>query len=98
MEIGLLVGTGNKENAAPSKEFNASNRGQGLRYEEQNKDEGWKPLQCWTCGGEHHRGYFPQHLGGRPWIYSAQEAQKVGDVGKSIPKIYAALDNRHIDH
>jgi len=36
--------------------------------------------------------------GGRPWIYSAQEAQTVGNVGKSIPRIYAEFDNKQVDH
>ena len=33
-------GIGNKENAMPSRNFNAFDRGQGLQFEEQNKDEG----------------------------------------------------------
>ena len=40
----------------------------------------------------------PQNQGGRPQIYSAQEAQNVGDVGQSIPHIYAALDNKQAEH
>lgn len=35
---------GNKENTAPPKNFNASNTGQGFQFEEQNKDDGRKPL------------------------------------------------------
>eukprot|EP00253_Pinus_taeda_P011986 PITA_11986 len=57
---------GNKENAMPHKKFNSSNRRQEFQYEEQNKGAGWKPLQCWTCGKDHHRRDFPQHKGGRP--------------------------------
>lgn len=40
---------GKKENAAPPRRFNASDRGHGHRYEEHNKE----PMQCWTCGGDH---------------------------------------------
>jgi len=55
-------GTDNKQNVAPSKKFNASNRGQGHRAEEKNKE----PMLCWTCRGDHHRIYCPQYLSGRP--------------------------------
>jgi len=41
----------------------------------------------------HHRRDYPQNQGGRPQIYSSQEAQKIGDVGHIIPLIYVALDN-----
>ena len=43
----------------PCKKFNASYSGQGLRSEEENMDEDWKPLQCWTYGGEHHKRDYP---------------------------------------
>jgi len=33
-----------------------------------------------------------------PQIYSAQEAQTIGDVGRSIPHIYVVLNNRQVDH
>ncbi len=33
-----------------------------------------------------------------PRIYSAHEAQTVGDVGLRIPRIYAALGNRKTNH
>jgi len=29
----------------------------------------------------------PQYQGGRPHIYSAEDAQTVGDVGQSVPHI-----------
>ena len=34
------------------------------------------------------------YQGGRPQIYSAQEVQIVGYVGRRIPQIYATWDNR----
>eukprot|EP00253_Pinus_taeda_P033918 PITA_33918 len=36
--------------------------------------------------------------GGRCQIYIAQEAHTVGDVGHSIPRIYADVDNMQVDH
>lgn len=76
------------------KKFSAIERGHGFHHEEQNKGNGRKPLRCWTCGGEHHWSECPSHQGGRPHIYSAQEAQIVGDVGQSIPHIYATMDTK----
>ena len=38
------------------------------------------------------------HQGGRPQTYSAQKAQTLWYVGKCIPPIYAAMDNRKVDH
>jgi len=69
-----------------------------LRSKEKNKGDGWKPLQCWTYGGEHCRIDFPQHHGGRPQIYVANDAHIVRDVGQSIPRIYATLENIQTDH
>ena len=65
-----------KENVTTYKKFNAVDRGCGFKVEEHNKDNGGKPLRCWTCGGEHHSSDRPSHQGG----ISAQEAQKIGDV------------------
>jgi len=41
---------------------------------------------------------YPQHQGGRPKIYSVQEAQTIGDVGQSIPHIYATMENEQEKH
>lgn len=38
------------------------------------------------------------YQGGRPNIYSAQEAHTVGDIGHIIPQIYVVVDNRQEDH
>ncbi len=84
-----------KENMAPDKKFNAVERAHRSQCEKQlNKGKNRKNLRCCTCGGEHHRRYFPSHKGGRHQIYSSQEAQIVGDVGQSIPQFYATMDNR----
>ena len=51
---------------------------------------GTSRLECWTCGKEHYKRDCPHNQGGRPQIYSAQEAQ--------IPRIYVAVDNKHAGH
>jgi len=61
-----LQDIGNKENTTLHKKLNAYDKGKGFQFEDHNKDGGWKPIQCWTCGKDHHRRDFPQHQGGRP--------------------------------
>lgn len=78
--------------------FKASDKGQGFRSGEQNKETGWKPIKCCTCGKYHRMRDCLQNQGGKPYIYSAQEAQTIGDVRESDPCIYAALDNKQVDH
>jgi len=34
----------------------------------------------------------------RPHIYSAHDTQHLGDVGQSVPRIYATLDDKHVGH
>ena len=55
-------------------------------------------VEVLACGKEHIKMDFLQNEGRRPHIYSAQEVQIVGDVGKRIPRIYVALDNTQEDH
>ena len=90
--------TNDKENVAPHKKFNATDRGHVSQTKEHDKGDGRIHLICWTCGGENIRIYFPQHQGGRPQIYSVQEAQTVGNIGQIIPWIYVAVDSRQADH
>lgn len=55
-------------------------------------------MKCWICGKDGYKKYYLFYWGGRPQIYSAQEAQTIGDVGQSIPQNYAAVDNRKANH
>lgn len=48
-----------KENAIPYKKFNAFNKVHGFQFEEKNKGDENKPLQCSTCGSDHHRRDYP---------------------------------------
>ena len=38
------------------------------------------------------------YYGGKTQIYSAQEAQTVGDVGHIIPQIYVIVENKQAVH
>jgi hypothetical protein len=57
-----------------------------------------KPLECWDCGGEHLRRDCPLRQQNSRKIYNMQEATTVNDVARSVPQIYAALDNNQADH
>ena len=56
------------------------------------------PLQCWKCGGTHMRRNCPlDNESARP-AYNIQEVEIVGQVARVVPMIYAALEDRQIDH
>jgi hypothetical protein len=55
-------------------------------------------VQCWGCGGNHLYKDCP-HKGERMrTIHNIQEAETVGDMGGSMPRIYATLDNKHAEY
>lgn len=91
--------TSEKENGAPYKKHNANEKGHGSwPGEKQNGGDGRGPLQCYICGKDNHKKEFPLYQGSRPQIYSAYEAQIVGDVGHNIPHIYVVLDKKQAYH
>ena len=52
------------------------------------------PIQCWGCKGDHMFKYFP-HRGEKVRIvHNVQQVETVEDMGKNVPRIYAALDNK----
>jgi hypothetical protein len=57
-----------------------------------------KPLECWDCRGDHLRRDCPLRQQNSRKIYNLQEATTVNDVARSVPQIYAALDNNQADH
>jgi hypothetical protein len=57
-----------------------------------------EPLKCWDCGGEHLQRDCPHRQQNSGKIYNMQEATTVNDVARSVPQIYAALDNNQVDH
>ena len=57
-----------------------------------------KPLECWDCGGEHLRRDCPHRQQNSRKVYNLQEVTIVNDVARSVPQIYAALDNNQADH
>jgi hypothetical protein len=55
-------------------------------------------LKCWGCGEEHLLRDCPHRQQNNRRIYNVQEATIVNNVAKSVPQIYAALDNNQADH
>jgi hypothetical protein len=55
-------------------------------------------LKFWGFGEEHLMRDFPHRKQNNRIIYNIQEATIVNDVARSIPQIYATLDNRQDDH
>jgi hypothetical protein len=55
-----------------------------------------EPLKCWGCGEEHLLRDFPYRKHNNRRVYNIQEATTVNDVARSMPQIYATLDNRQV--
>jgi hypothetical protein len=57
-----------------------------------------EPLKCWGCGEEHLLRDCPHRQQNNRRVYNVQEATTVNDVARSMPQIYAALEDRQADH
>jgi hypothetical protein len=57
-----------------------------------------EPLKCWGCKEEHLLRDFAQRQQSSRRFYNIQEAITVNDVARSMPWIYAAMDNKQADH
>jgi hypothetical protein len=55
-------------------------------------------LKCWGCGEQHLLRDCPYRKQKNRRVYNIQEATTVNDVARSMPQIYAALDNKQADH
>jgi hypothetical protein len=57
----------------------------------------WKqPMQCWGCGGNHMHKDFPQRGDKARTTRNVQQVVIVGDMGRNVPRIYVALDNKKV--
>jgi hypothetical protein len=54
-------------------------------------------IQCWNCGGDHMCRDYPQRGDKVRTAYSVQQAVIVEDLGRNVPRIYTALDNKQIE-
>jgi hypothetical protein len=52
------------------------------------------PMECWGCKGNHRYRYFP-HINDKVRVFQNVQHEKiVEDMERSVPRIYAALDNK----
>jgi hypothetical protein len=52
------------------------------------------PIQCWGCKGDHMYKYFPHRGENVRTVHNVQQPETVEDMGRSVPRIYAVLDNK----
>lgn len=55
------------------------------------------PVQCWGCGGPQYVKNCPQRKG-TDQVSQVYEASTVGDVGRILPRINAALEDRQAEY
>eukprot|EP00253_Pinus_taeda_P008401 PITA_08401 len=55
------------------------------------------PVQCWGCGGPHYVKKCPQRKGTEQ-LFQIHEASTVDEVGCSVRRINAALDDRQVEY
>jgi hypothetical protein len=52
------------------------------------------PIQCWVCKGYHKCRYCPHKSDKVRAFHNVHQAKIVDDMGRSVPRIYASLDNK----
>jgi hypothetical protein len=57
-----------------------------------------EPLKCWGCGEENLLRDCPHRQQNSRKVYNMQEATTVNDVERSVPQIYASLDDNQANH
>eukprot|EP00253_Pinus_taeda_P011976 PITA_11976 len=55
------------------------------------------PVRCWGCGGPHYIKNCPQRKGTEQ-LSQIHEASTVGEVGRSMPRINATLEDRQAEY
>jgi hypothetical protein len=52
------------------------------------------PMECWGCKGDCRYIYCPHISDKVRTVHNFQQAQMIEDMGRRVPRIYAALDNK----
>ena len=52
------------------------------------------PIQCWGCKGDHGFRDCPHRGEKGRTVYNVQQDEKMEDMGRNVPRIYVALDNK----
>jgi hypothetical protein len=56
-----------------------------------------QPIQCWSFGTDHMYIYFPQRGDKVSTAHSVQQAVTIEDMGRNVPRIYTAMDNKKFE-
>ena len=59
---------------------------------------GRPPINCWRCKEDHMYKDCPHREDKMKTIHNIQEATIVEDMGRSIPRIYATLEDRQVEY
>ena len=52
------------------------------------------PMECWGCKGNHRYMDCPHKSDKVRFVHHVRQEEIVEDMGRSVPKIYVALDNK----
>jgi hypothetical protein len=55
------------------------------------------PMECWGCKGDHRYRDFPHRKDKMRFVHNVQQDETVEDMGKRVPIIYVALDNKQAE-
>ena len=56
------------------------------------------PIQCWGCKGDHRFRDCPHRGEKRRAVHNVKQDEIVEDMGRYVPRIYAALDNKQEEY
>eukprot|EP00253_Pinus_taeda_P004481 PITA_04481 len=96
---GIGKGTNSRFAARTTSKFRSANESKVSEQQIKLDNEGTArpPVQCWGCGGPHYIKNCPQRKGTEQ-LSQIHEASTVGEVGRSVPRINAALEDRQAEY
>jgi hypothetical protein len=82
--------------------FRNSPQGQPVLREPRMAEVGGKrpkqtPMECWGCKGDHRYRDCPHRKDKMRVVHNVQQDETVEDMGRRVPRIYAALDNKQVE-
>eukprot|EP00253_Pinus_taeda_P032829 PITA_32829 len=92
-------GPNNRIAARTTSKFRAANESKVSEQQTRLDSEGATrpPVQCWGCGGPHYIKNCPQRKGTEQ-LSQIHEASTVSEVGRSVPRINADLEDRQAEY
>eukprot|EP00253_Pinus_taeda_P026609 PITA_26609 len=96
---GASKGTNSRFTARTTSKFRSANESKVNEQQIRLDNEGTArpPVQCWGCGGPHSIKNCPQRKGTEQ-LSQIHEASIVGEVGRSVPRINVALEDRQAEY